>query len=44
MAVLSPVNRFVRKAFTRCLATMNSVLARVADGSGAVLIPNGAQT
>jgi hypothetical protein len=44
MAVLLPVNRFVRKAFTRYLGTMNSVLARVADGSGAVLIPNGAQT
>jgi len=44
MAVLFPVNQFARKAFTRYLATMNSVLARVADGSGAVIIPNGAQT
>jgi hypothetical protein len=39
-----PDNQFAREAFARDLLTMESALARVAGGSGAALIPSGAQT
>jgi hypothetical protein len=39
MAVMFPDDRFTRASSARHLTTMESVLARVVDDSGAVLIP-----
>ena len=39
-----PDSQFVRETFARVFLTIKSVLARVTNGSGAALIPNGAQT
>ena len=41
--MLFPDNTVARESVTRYLATMESVSVRVADGSGAVPIPNVAQ-